>query len=145
MVLGQLPPRKIASSKPKANPNPSPNRNRNFSPGQLPGCFPIPNLTLNLTETPTLTSGGRGGGRQFSSGGQLSGYREKSMAKLSTLRNLRSSWISQIWRMLTLFRNQKANYTTIMLDIIVSDQSLESFSYESLKYGFRVIAKHDHM
>ena len=47
--------------------------------------------------------------------------------------------------MLTLFRNQKANYTTIMIDIIVSDQSLESFSYESLKYGFRVIAKHDHM
>ena len=50
MVLGQLPPRKIA---PPPNPKPKPD----FSPGQLSGCLPTLKLTLNLTKTPTLTGG----------------------------------------------------------------------------------------
>ena len=66
MVLGQLPPRKIAPN-PKTNPNPNPNPNQRaiFLPGNCLVAPQTPKLTLNLTETPTLTRG------QFSSGGSF--------------------------------------------------------------------------
>ena len=58
MVLGQMPPRKIAPN-PKTNPNPNPNPNW----GAIVWLPPTLKLTLTLTQTPTLT------------GGQFSGYR----------------------------------------------------------------------